>query len=102
VRGSKSGRPVMALLDLLGRKWTLRILWELRTSRKTFRALREACDAASPTVLNVRLRELRETELVDLEEGEGYGLTRLGHELLEQLLPVAEWAERWSSVIARR
>ena len=30
VRGSRSGRPIMALLDLLGRRWTLRILWELR------------------------------------------------------------------------
>jgi len=32
VRGSRSGRPVMALLDLLdllGRRWTLRLLWEL-------------------------------------------------------------------------
>jgi DNA-binding HxlR family transcriptional regulator len=30
VRGSSGGRPIMALLDLLGRRWALRILWELR------------------------------------------------------------------------
>ena len=30
VRGSKTGRPIMALLDLLGRRWALRVLWELR------------------------------------------------------------------------
>jgi len=30
VRGSRTGRPIMALLDLLGRRWVLRILWELR------------------------------------------------------------------------
>lgn len=29
MRGSRSGRPIMALLDLLGRRWTLRIIWEL-------------------------------------------------------------------------
>ena len=102
VRGSKSGRPVMALLDLLGRKWTLRILWELRASRHTSRALRDACDGVSPTVLNVRLRELRETKLVDLVENDGYGLTPLGEELLEKLLPVAEWAERWSVALGHR
>jgi DNA-binding HxlR family transcriptional regulator len=34
VRGSKSGRPIMALLDLLGRRWTLRILWELREGNR--------------------------------------------------------------------
>ena len=25
VRGSRTGRPIMALLDLLGRRWSLRI-----------------------------------------------------------------------------
>ncbi|MEH2514939.1 DNA-binding HxlR family transcriptional regulator [Bradyrhizobium sp. AZCC 1610] len=29
-RGSRTGRPVMALLDLLSRRWTLQIVWELR------------------------------------------------------------------------
>ena len=49
VRGSASGRPIMALLDLLGRRWSLRILWELREAPLTSRALRAACDEASPT-----------------------------------------------------
>ena len=30
VRGSRTGRPVMAVLDVLGRRWGLRIAWELR------------------------------------------------------------------------
>src|SRR5450759_58084 len=61
VRGSKSGRPIMALLDLLGRRWSLRIIWELRDDRSlTSRALRTACDEASPTILQTRLSELRE------------------------------------------
>ena len=41
VRGSRSGRPVMALLDLLGRRWTLRIIWELREDRALTRVLSE-------------------------------------------------------------
>ena len=52
VRGSRTGRPIMALLDLLGRRWTLRIIWELREDRAlTSRALRTACDEASPTIM---------------------------------------------------
>jgi hypothetical protein len=39
VRGSQSGRPVMALLDLLGRRWALRTIWELREDSLSFRAL---------------------------------------------------------------
>ena len=86
----------MALIDLLGRRWTLRVVWELRAARLSFRALREACGGVSPTVLNLRLRELRESRLVDLAESEGYGLTPLGRELLERFLPLVEWSKRWA------
>jgi DNA-binding HxlR family transcriptional regulator len=96
VRGSRSGRPIMALLDLLGRRWTLRILWELREQVLTSRSLRAACDEASPTVLQARLSELRVAGLVALGAEGGYGLTPLGRELHEHFLPLHRFAERWS------
>jgi DNA-binding HxlR family transcriptional regulator len=86
----------MALLDLLGRRWTLRIVWELRDQPLTSRALRAACDEASPTVLQARLSELREAGLVELVPATGYRLTTMGRELLETLLPLHRFAERWS------
>jgi DNA-binding HxlR family transcriptional regulator len=95
VRGSRTGRPIMALLDLLGRRWTLRILWELREEPLTSRALRVACDEASPTVLQARLTELREAGFVELGDGGGYGLTVLGRELCETFMPLHRFAERW-------
>jgi DNA-binding HxlR family transcriptional regulator len=96
VRGSRSGRPVMALLDLLGRRWTLRIVWELRENRiLTSRALRTACDEASPTVLNARLKELREAGFVDLGAAGGYALTPLGRELSATVMPLHRFAEKW-------
>jgi DNA-binding HxlR family transcriptional regulator len=96
VRGSKSGRPIMALLDLLGRRWSLRIFWELREQPLTSRALRAACDEASPTVLQARLSELRKAGFVELVTGDGYRLTPIGRELLENFLPLHRFAERWS------
>jgi len=96
VRGSRTGRPVMALLDLLGRRWALRILWELREGPLTSRALRTACDEASPTVMQTRLSELREAGLIELLPGDGYALTGLGQELNETFLPLHRFAERWS------
>jgi DNA-binding HxlR family transcriptional regulator len=96
VRGSRTGRPIMALLDLLGRRWSLRILWELREEPLTSRALRTACDEASPTVLQARLSELREAGFVELLAAGGYGLTGLGRELQENFLPLYRFAERWS------
>src|SRR5436305_7513715 len=95
VRGSRTGRPVMALLDLLGRRWALRILWELRGQSLTSRALRTACDEASPTVLQARLSELREAGFVELGESGGYRLTALGRELCETFMPLHRFAERW-------
>jgi DNA-binding HxlR family transcriptional regulator len=94
VRGSSTGRPIMALLDLLGRRWTLRILWELRDSTLTSRALREACDDASPTVLQARLADLRQAGFVELVPG-GYSLTDMGRELHGTFLPLHRFAERW-------
>ena len=99
VRGSRTGRPVMALLHLLSRRWALRAIWELRAGRLTFRALQGACGGVSPTVLNRRLRELRESGLVDLAGSQGYGLTPLGRELIEVFLPLAEWSRRWARAI---
>lgn len=97
MRGSRTGRPVMALLDLLGRRWSLRVLWELRDdATPSFRELQARCGDISSSVLNDRLRELREAGIVDAERAGGYRLTREGHELLESLAPIDAWARRWA------
>ncbi|HUL66723.1 MAG TPA: helix-turn-helix domain-containing protein [Burkholderiaceae bacterium] len=102
VRGSRSGRPVMALLDLLGRRWTLRLLWELRGARvATFRALRADLDDVSPSILNARLQDLRAAGLLE-RGGDGYFLTGSGTELLAVLVPLGRWADRWAATLARR
>jgi DNA-binding HxlR family transcriptional regulator len=87
----------MAALDLLGRRWALRVLWELRDGRPaSFRELRERCDSMSTSVLNQRLRELREAGLVETGKG-GYRLTRRGEELHKALVPLDGWAKRWAA-----
>jgi DNA-binding HxlR family transcriptional regulator len=97
VRGSRTGRPIMAALDLLGRRWTLRVLWELRDgSAASFREVRERCDSMSTSVLNQRLTELREAGLVDTGTG-GYRLTKRGAELRDALAPLDAWAKRWGA-----
>ena len=95
VRGSQTGRPVMAALDLLGRRWALRVLWELRSCTHTFRSLQAACEDISPAVLNTRLRELRDARIIERSD-EGYALTHLGRQLIEALAPLDAWARRWS------
>jgi DNA-binding HxlR family transcriptional regulator len=100
VRGSATGRPIMALLDLLGRRMTLRILWELRDDRSlTFRALQEAA-TTNPNVLNLRLKELRAAGLVE-HGSDGYALSPIGRQLLATFLPLHAWAEEWAKTLAR-
>ena len=99
VRGSRTGRPIMRLLDLLGRRWTLRIVWELRDEPRRFRDLQDLI-GASPTIVNTRLSELREAKLVELDEAVGYRLTPLGRELLHLFLPLHAWSEKWAGAVS--
>jgi DNA-binding HxlR family transcriptional regulator len=87
----------MALLDLLGRRWALRALWELRGGESlTFRELQARCAEVSSSVLNDRLHELRAAGIVTAQPGQGYTLTREGLQLLDDLAPLDAWAKRWS------
>ncbi len=97
VRGSRTGRPVMALLDLLGRRMALRILWELSRAEAplTFRALQAAADT-NPALLNTRLKELRAARLV-VHGGDGYALSEEGRALLQLMLPLVAWSDRWAA-----
>ena len=95
VRGSATGRPIMALLDLLGRRWTLRVIWELRDGPLTFRDLQAACDGMSSSVLNQRLRELCAAGIVEVGE-RGYALTTEGRRLDDVYAALDAWARRWA------
>ncbi len=79
------------LLDLLGRRWTLRILWELRSGPKPFNALRKSAGGLSQSVLVTRLTELFGAGLVADVDG-GYRLTPRGAGLAVQLTHLAEWS----------
>jgi DNA-binding HxlR family transcriptional regulator len=90
----QSSRPIMVLLDLLGRRWTLRVLWELRDGRPlSFRDLQARCDGMSSSVLAQRLGELRDAGIVAADGG--YALTPQGTELLEAFDPLYRWSKRW-------
>jgi DNA-binding HxlR family transcriptional regulator len=97
VRGSRSGRPIMALLDLLGRRMALRVLWELSGADGplTFRALQTAAET-NPNVLNTRLKELRSAGLIDHDDG-GYRLSEIGASLTPLILQLHSWADTWEA-----
>jgi DNA-binding HxlR family transcriptional regulator len=92
----------MALLDLLGHRWALRVLWELRTGESlTFRELQSRCAEVSSSVLSDRLRELRDAGIVTAQPGRGYSLAPEGLRLIADLAPLDGWAKRWARRTAR-
>lgn len=95
VRGSTTGRPIMVLLDLLGRRWTLRVLWELRHGPATFRDIQKSCGDISPTVLNRRLHDLRDAALIENTDS-GYAYTVRGAELADKFAELDVWANQWA------
>ena len=80
-------------MDLLGRRWSLRILWELRNGALGARALRELCDSMSSIVLYDRLGELGGGGLIAKNISGAYTLTDLG----EAIGPLGAWANEWAS-----
>jgi DNA-binding HxlR family transcriptional regulator len=95
VRGSTTGRPLLAALDLFGHRWMLRVLWELRDGAVGFRELIARCDGISAAVLRARLVELLDAALVEQDAERRYLLTPLGRDVAEAIAPLDAWARRW-------
>ncbi|GAA1567858.1 winged helix-turn-helix transcriptional regulator [Kribbella hippodromi] len=90
----------MAALDLFGRRWNLRIVWELSQGPVGFRALQERCDNMSSSVLRQRLTELVEAALVEQHPDTTYALTELGHGAHRALRPLARWSTDWAATLS--
>jgi len=85
--------PQMArALDLSGRRWALRVVWELRAGPLNFRALQAACGGISPSVLQRRLHELRDKNVIERIPRLGYRLSTSGERLFQVLARLDEWS----------
>jgi DNA-binding HxlR family transcriptional regulator len=93
---------MLALLDLLGRRWALRVLWELRAEPASFQALQRRCDSMSTSVLSQRLGELRDAQLIEKDQDGCYTLSEPGVRLLTRLDGIDEWTQEWARTIRGR
>src|SRR5690348_2185107 len=85
-------KPVERVLDLLGRRWALRLIWELRRTTLSFSELRERT-GISPSVLSARLGELVDGGVIERDAGKRYRLSGRGRELARVLYELNRWAE---------
>jgi len=101
-RGTTTGRPLLVAFDLLGRRWALRMLWELREEHLGFRALQERCGGMSSSVLRDRLAELAGAGILETDEDGRYGLSVHGRRLMQALAPLRAWADAWAEATGPR
>jgi DNA-binding HxlR family transcriptional regulator len=90
-RAPTSERMAMAL-DLAGRRWALRVVWELRVGPLNFRALQASCGQISPSVLQRRLHELRDAGIIEKIPRLGYRLSTSGEKLFQVLGQLDKWS----------
>ncbi len=95
-KGATNDQPLLALFDLLGKNWTLRIIWSLKDGPCKFRELLYRAGTSSPTTLNGRIKELKNLHLLDLTK-DGYILTPLGFNLVSQLNLLKPWTKDWAN-----
>jgi len=96
VRGSRTGQPLNATFDLLGRRWALSVIWALRDGPAAFLEVQKELEGISSSVLTSRLRELCEAEVLTTDGDGRYLLTAEGRGLCEALHPLKAWSARWS------
>jgi DNA-binding HxlR family transcriptional regulator len=97
VRGSRTGQPLNATFDLLGRRWALSVVWSLRLGPVTFVDLQRGLESISSSVLTTRLRELGDAGITATDAAGRYVLTDEGVELCRALQPLLGWSARWSA-----
>jgi DNA-binding HxlR family transcriptional regulator len=98
VRGSTSGAPVMAIFDLLGRRWAMGVVWQLADGPHSFTELQARCDSISPTILSTRIKDLAEARIIE-RTLDGYQLTKIGRGLFDILEPFQGWAHKWANTL---
>lgn len=91
-RAQTSARMARAL-EMAGRRWALRVVWELRIGPLNFRALQAACNKVSPSVLQRRLHELRELGIIEKIPRLGYRLSTIGERLFVVLAQLDKWSD---------
>ena len=85
--------PMARALDLAGRRWAWRVVWELRVGPLNFRSLQAACGGISPSVLQRRLHELRERGIIEKIPRLGYRLSTSGERLFQVLAMLNRWSD---------
>ena len=92
LRRAPTSQLMAQALDFAGRRWALRIVWELRVGPLNFRALQAASGNISPSVLQARLHELKALGIIEKIPSLRYRLSTSGDRLFQVLARLDKWS----------
>lgn len=93
--------PVAETANILGRKWTLLIIYNLLSGGKRFNELKASLDGISSKTLSKELSALVEEGMVHRKVSTGppvaveYSLTEMGRDLKELIESMRSWGSKW-------
>ena len=97
--------PVVKIITILSKKWSLLILRELDSNgKKRFNELIKEIGRVSPRTLSKRLKELEKTGLIqkkkfnEIPPRVEYCLTASGRDLIKCFNPLDTWAKKWGNL----
>ncbi|WSV45518.1 helix-turn-helix transcriptional regulator [Streptomyces decoyicus] len=91
-------RPILRILPLIGDKWSILVIGQLRERTLRFGELHRAVRGISPRMLTLTLRQLERDGLLtrtvhpSVPPRVDYALTPLGSTLLDSMVALGEWA----------
>ncbi|MGA5540815.1 winged helix-turn-helix transcriptional regulator [Mycobacterium sp. NPDC051198] len=89
--------PMLAVMELLGQRWVLRVIWELEPGSLGFLELRRHMGNCSSSMLSERLQQLVAAGLVVKNETGAWELTVAGAGLGAALSGLWDWSESWKA-----
>ena len=93
--------PMAMAAELLCKRWNLIILRELHLGSTHFNELRRGIPKISPTLLSLRLKELKSagiiegTTILNGKAASSYSLTKSGKETFDVILALGNWGQNW-------
>jgi DNA-binding HxlR family transcriptional regulator len=103
IQDKKVECPIQAIVDTIGGKWKLSILYQLFQGTKRYGELRRLVPNATERMLTLQLRELEAAGIVlrtvypEVPPKVEYSLTELGWSLEPVLQTMLDWSEKYLS-----
>ncbi len=93
--------PIVLFLDLIGGKWKLLILWNLKDGTKRYGELHKLLSSVTPKMLTQQLRELEDDGIIvrkvyaEVPPKVEYTLTELGESVMKVIWEMRNWGLKY-------